>query len=125
MVGKSCLQQDEAKEREHHLSKVLEERFDLTGRLAQFERYAAKVFSFPKLLSDFKDSRLEPDILTFDVINSLFHAALLRIPSINALEGDLKEADFQKLLGYPAKQDEKAFSAEVIDSSHPRSGCLG
>jgi hypothetical protein len=111
-----CLEQDEAKERRRRLSEMFKEQFDLTGKLAQFEKYAAKVFAIPKLLSDFKDSRQDPDIPTFDVINGLFHAALLRIPSINALEGDLKEGDFQKLLGYPGKQDEKAFSAEVIDN---------
>lgn len=103
-----------AEERRQRLSKVLRGLFDSSGKLAQFEKYAAKVFSVPKLLSDFTDSRVDPDIPTFDVVNSLFHAALLRIPSTNALEGDLKEADFQKLLGYPAKQDEKAFSADVI-----------
>jgi hypothetical protein len=95
---------------------VLQSVFDLNGKLVQFEKYAAKVFSVPKLLSDFTDSRVDPVIPTFDVINSLFHAALLRIPSTNALEGDLKEADFQKLIGYPAQQNEKAFSAEVIDN---------
>ena len=98
------------------MSKVFQDLFDLDGRLAQFEKYVAKVFSVPKLLSDFTDSRLDPNIPTFDVINSLFYAALLRIPSTNALEGDLKEADFQKLIGYPPEQDEKAFSAEVIDN---------
>ena len=89
------------------------------GRLRQFEKYVGAVFSLPKLLNGITDGRRDPDIPTFDVVNALFHAALFhaalfRIPSINALEGDLKEADFQKLLGYPAKQDEKAFSAEVI-----------
>src|SRR5207302_5693669 len=29
-------------------------------------------------------------------VNRLFHTAVLRIPSINPLEGDLKEGDFQK-----------------------------
>ena len=86
------------------------------GRLRQFEKYVGAVFSLPKLLNGITDGRRDPDIPTFDVVNALFHAALFRIPSINALEGDLKEADFQKLLGYPAKQDEKAFSAEVIDN---------
>jgi hypothetical protein len=85
-----------------------------SGRLYQFEKYASNVFSVPKLLSSITDGRQEPDIPTFDVVNALFHTALLRIPSINALEGDLGEADFQKLLGKRANQDEKLFSAEVI-----------
>ena len=75
-----CLGRNEAKERNHPSSKMLEELFNFTGRLAQFEKYAARVFSVPRLLSDFTDSRLDPDIPTFDVVNSLFHAALLRIP---------------------------------------------
>lgn len=95
---------------------MLQELFDLTGKLGQFEKYAAKVFSVPKLLAGFKDSRRGPDTPTFDVVNSLFHAALLRTPSINALEGNLKEKDFQKLIGYPARDGEKIFSAEVIDN---------
>lgn len=89
---------------------------DSDSRLFQFEKYVTKVFSLPKLFSEFTDSRQDPDIPTFDVVNSLFHAAVLRIPSINALEGDLKEADFQKLFGYREMQDEKIFSAEVIDN---------
>ncbi|MGC1294983.1 MAG: hypothetical protein WA869_08070, partial [Alloacidobacterium sp.] len=39
---------------------------------------------------------------------------MLRIPSINALEGDLKEGDFQKLIGRQPTQDVKAFSADVV-----------
>jgi hypothetical protein len=83
-------------------------------KLYQFEKYAIKVFNLPRLLQRFTDSRRRPRIATFDVINSLVHTALLRIPSTNALEGDLKEADFQKLLGLSPKQDVKAFSAEVV-----------
>jgi len=45
---------------------------------------------------------------------SLFHTAVLRIPSINALEGDLKESDFQKLIGRNPTHDMKAFSADVV-----------
>jgi hypothetical protein len=42
------------------------------------------------------------------------HTALLRIPSLNALEGDLKKSDFQMLLGRQPTPEEKAFSAEVV-----------
>ena len=90
------------------------ERPNSGGRLRQFERYSDRVFSVPKLLNGVTDGRQDPDIPTFDVINALFHTALLRIPSINALEGDLGEADFQKLLGKRPQQDAKLFSAEVI-----------
>ena len=111
-----CLEQDEAKARRQQLSKTFLELFDLTGtgRLAQFEKYAAQVFSVPKLLSEYTDSRRGPDIPTFDVVNCLFHAALFRIPSINALEGNLKETDFQKLAGFQPKQNDKVFSADVV-----------
>ena len=48
------------------------------------------------------------------MLNTLLHAALLRRPSINATEGDLKQADFQKLIGRKPEPGVKAFSAEVI-----------
>jgi hypothetical protein len=66
------------------------------------------------LLAGLTDGRRGAEIPTFDVVNSLFHTAVLRIPSINALEGDLKEADFQRLIGRKPKQDVKAFSADVV-----------
>ena len=62
------------------------------GRLQQFEKYVCNVFALPDLLATLSDTRRAPEIPTFDVVTSLFHTALLRIPSINALEGDLKEA---------------------------------
>ena len=90
------------------------ERPNSGGRLRQFEKYSDRVFSVPKLLNGVTDGRRDPVIPTFNVVNALFHAALLRIPSINALEGDLGEADFQKLLGQRPRQNVKLFSAEVI-----------
>jgi len=84
------------------------------GKLHQFEKYACKVFDLPRLLASLTDSRRAPEIPTFDVVNSLFHTALLRIPSLNALEGDLKESDFQKLIGRPPTPEVKAFSADVV-----------
>jgi len=83
-------------------------------KLGQFERYAWKVYGLPRLLGEQRDGRREPRIPTFDVVNSLFHTAVLRIPSLNALEGDLQEADFQKLIGRSPRQDVKVFSAEVV-----------
>jgi hypothetical protein len=70
------------------------------GKLHQFEKYACQVFDLPELLAGQTDSRRAPEIATADVVNSLFHSALLRIPSLNALEGDLKDCDFQKLIGF-------------------------
>jgi hypothetical protein len=84
------------------------------GKLHQFEKYACQVFDLPELLASQTDSRRAPEIPTFDVINSLFHSAVLRIPSLNALEGDLKEVDFQKLLGYQPTPEEKPFSVDVV-----------
>ena len=87
---------------------------DSRGRLRRFEKYACNVFGLPDLLANLVDTRRAPKIPTFDVVNSLFHTAVLRIPSINALEGDLKESDFQKLIGRPPTPDVKAFSADVV-----------
>jgi hypothetical protein len=84
------------------------------GKLQQFEKYACNVFDLPGLLASLTDSRRAPQISTFDVVNSLFHTALLRIPSLNALEGDLKESDFQKLIGRQPTPEVKAFSADVV-----------
>jgi hypothetical protein len=84
------------------------------GRLQQFERYACEVFGLPRLLRQLTDTRRDPKYCTFEVTNSLVHAALLRLPSINALEGDLTESDFQKLIGRKPTPAAKAFSAEVI-----------
>jgi hypothetical protein len=87
---------------------------DSHGKYQQFAKYACSVYELPHLLGRLTDGRREPTIPTLDVVNSLFHAALLRIPSINAIEGDLKEADFQQLIGRKPRQDVKAFSADVI-----------
>lgn len=84
------------------------------SKLSQFEKYVCNVFALPDLLANLTDQRRDPRIPTFDVVNSLFHTAVLRIPSINALEGDLKEGDFQKLIGRHPTQDVKAFSADVV-----------
>lgn len=87
---------------------------DSQRKLHQFEKYACNVYRLPRLLENLTDGRRGAKVPTFDVVNSLFHTAALRIPSINALEGNLKEADFQKLIGRTPKQDVKAFSADVV-----------
>src|SRR3974390_3928455 len=84
------------------------------SKLHQFEKYVCNVFGLPDLLASFADARRAPKIPTFDIVNSLFHTAVLRIPSINALEGDLKESDFQKLIGRQPTPEAKAFSADVV-----------
>jgi hypothetical protein len=86
------------------------------GKYQQFARYGCEVYGLPHLLGRLTDGRRDPDIPSLEVVNSLFHTALLRIPSINAIEGDLKEADFQQLIGRKPQQDVKAFSAEVVDN---------
>ncbi len=111
-----CLEHDLAVQRAHNLSVLPNWVIDSRRKLNQFEKYACTVFGLPRLLSGFTDCRREPRIPTCDVVNSLFHTALLRIPSINALEGDLKEQDFQQLLGKKPKQEVKLFSAEVISN---------
>ncbi len=85
-------------------------------KLHQFMRYATHVFGLPRLLWSFTDRRRSPTYPTFEVVNSLFHAALFRRPSINATEGDLKHEDFQKLIGRKPNHGVKAFSAEVISN---------
>jgi len=109
-----CLEQDLAERRAHNISALPEWLLHSRGKLHLFEKYACNVYGLPQLLGSFSDTRRDPDVPTLDVVNSLLHTALLRIPSINALEGDLKEADFQRLIGRKPTQDEKAFSADVV-----------
>jgi hypothetical protein len=109
-----CLTLDEARRRSALPDALPAWLRDAPGKLYQFERYATKVYNLPGLLADFTDSRRRPRIPTFDVVNSLVHTALLRVPSLNALEGNLEEPDFQRLLGHPPHPGEKSFSAEVV-----------
>ncbi len=109
-----CLEQERAAARERSKTVLPAWIINTRGKLQQFEKYACKVFDLPSLLGSLSDGRRDPEIPTFDVVNSLFHAALLRLPSINALEGDLKDTDFQQLIGRQPKQDTKAFSADVV-----------
>lgn len=109
-----CFEQDEIVRRQLHPAAVPAWLLNSSGKLHQFERYACKSFALATLLAGQSDSRRAPQIPTFDVVNSLFHTALLRIPSLNALEGDLKESDFQKLIGYQPTPEVKAFSVDVV-----------
>ncbi len=94
---------------------------DSDRKLHQFEKYATKVFGLPRLLGSFRDGRRNTSThpttcSTWEVVNALVQSALLRRPSINAIEGDLKDADFQNLVGLTPKPGQKAFSAEVISN---------
>jgi Transposase DDE domain/SEC-C motif len=109
-----CRERDEALRRQRRGRTIPPWMLDSRGKLHQFEKYVCNVFALPDLLERITDKRRDPEIPTFDVINSLFHTAVLRIPSINALEGNLKESDFQKLIGRRPNQDVKAFSADVV-----------
>jgi SEC-C motif-containing protein/DDE family transposase len=109
-----CLERDAVLRRQRRSAAIPAWILNSRGKLHQFEKYACNVFALPDLLASLTDTRRAPEISTFDVVNSLFHTALLRIPSINALEGDLKEGDFQKLIGRSPTPDVKAFSADVV-----------
>ena len=109
-----CWDRDEALRRQLR-GAALPEWIDVShSKLHQFEKYVCNVFGLPDLLASFVDTRRAPKIPTFDIANSLFHTAVLRIPSINALEGDLQEGDFQKLIGRQPTPEAKAFSADVV-----------
>ena len=109
-----CRERDETLRRELRGAALPEWIEGSRRKLHQFEKYVCNVFGLPDLLASLVDTRRAPKIPTFDVVNSLFHTALLRIPSINALEGDLKEGDFQKLIGRQPTPEVKAFSADVV-----------
>src|SRR5437660_8938620 len=109
-----CWEQDETLRRELRDAALPEWIDRARGKLHQFEKYVSNVFGLPDLLARLVDTRRSPKIPTFDVVNSLFHTAVLRIPSLNALEGDLNRSDFQKLTGRQPTREVKAISAEVL-----------
>lgn len=109
-----CREHDEALRRQQRGAALPSWIEGSRGKLHQFEKYVWNVFGLPDLLASLVDTRRAPKIPTFDVVNSLLHTAVLRIPSINALEGDLKQSDFQKLIGRQPTPEVKAFSADVV-----------
>ena len=111
-----CREQDEVLRREQRDAALPVWIKNSRGKLHEFEKYASNVFDLPGLLASLRDQRRDPDISTFDVANSLLHTALLRIPSLNGLEGDLKKSDFQMLIGREPTPEVKAFSAEVVSN---------
>ncbi len=83
-------------------------------RLHQFEKYAIGTYKIPQALKKQCDSRRDPKISTFAVVNSLFHAAVLRLPSLNALEHELEVPEFQKLLGLKPRKGKRPISADTM-----------
>jgi len=80
-----CWDRDEALRRQLRGAGLPEWIDGSRGKLHQFEKYACNVVGLPDLLDSFVDTRQAPKIPTFDIVNSLFRTAVLRIPSINAL----------------------------------------
>ena len=88
-------------------------------RLAQFLKYANNVYDLLGGLRRVHDRRVRPQIPTLHVVWSLCLAAAFRLPSFNALEGYLREAGFQRLLGRRVKAGRKAFSADTVAATNP------
>lgn len=108
-----CWERDQVLRHQLRLAAIPQWLLNSDGKLHQFEKYVWKVFGLPELLARLHDTRRDPKISTFTVVNSLVHAALLRIPSLNALEGDLKRSDFQRLIGQDPTPEQKVFSADT------------
>jgi len=91
-------------------------------RLPQFLKYIWKVYGLPQALRTLEDDRRRPQIPTADIVRSLLFTAVFRLPSLNALEGELKRTPFQRLVGRRAEPGRKVFSADTVardlDSLH-------
>ena len=91
-------------------------------KLAQFLRYGTGPYTVFQRLAAVGDTRRRPHIPTSDVLRSLCFTAMLRIPSLNSLEGWLKRPGFQRVLGLPTCKGSKSFSADtvsrVLDGAH-------
>jgi hypothetical protein len=83
-------------------------------RLHQFEKYAIGTYRMPQALHKLSDGRHQPKIPTFAVVNALLHAAVLRLPSLNALELQLETPEYQKLLGLRPRKGKRPFSADTM-----------
>ena len=59
-------------------------------KLAKLLRYGSGTYAVFRQLSSVRDERRRPQIPTSDVLRSLCFTAMLRIPSLNSLEGWLK-----------------------------------
>ena len=89
---------------------------DKGWRLFQFIQYSVGVYKLGHTLTKLVDGRRNPKIKNFDVVLALIMAAVLRIPSLNALEEMLAEGCFQRLLGRrgPKNRGKKLFSADTM-----------
>ena len=83
-------------------------------KLEQFLKYGRKVYDVLPRLARVRDGRRRPQVSTADVIRALFFTAVLRLPSLNALEGELKRTPWQRLLGGKAEPGHKSFSADTV-----------
>jgi hypothetical protein len=83
-------------------------------RLTQLITYLWKVYRLPTLLARIREARQQPRILLQQILGALTFGALLRVPSLNALEGYLREPGFQKLLGEPPQPGRKLMSADTV-----------
>ena len=90
------------------------------NHLDQFIKYGWKVYDLPQRLAALQDGRRRPIISTVEVVRGLLFTAVLRLPSLNALEGELRRSPFQRLMGRQATPGRKLFSADtaarVLDS---------
>ena len=85
-----------------------------TDRLGQFLKYIWKVYDLPRALGSLEDDRVRPQIPTGEIVRSLLFTAVLRLPSLNALEGQLKRPPFQRLMGRRGEPGQKIFSADTV-----------
>ena len=83
-------------------------------KLSKLLRYGTGPYAVFRQLSSVHDGRRRPRIPASDVLRSLCFTALLRIPSLNSLEGWLKRPGFQRLLGLPAFEGLKSFSSDTV-----------
>jgi hypothetical protein len=73
-----CLERDEALRRQLRGAALPAWMETSRSKLRQFEKYVRNVFALPDLLANLTDKRRDPKISTFDVVNSLFHTAVLQ-----------------------------------------------
>jgi len=72
-----CREQNEALRRQVRGAALPAWMDDSRSKLRQFEKYVCNVFALPDLLASVVDTRRVPEIPTFDVVNSLFHTAVM------------------------------------------------
>lgn len=78
--------------------------------LAQFWRYAHKVYDLPRRLRAVRDTRPYPVIETAAVTATLFLGALLRVPSFLRLASETRRPGWRRLVGLRAPVSEEVFN---------------